>query len=95
MWRRCLAGYLILGLLFAPCLASSEPLPSSSGVYLSDSELAKIEAEIKAAQEALKKSSETIAQQSKDLTTLSIFCGVLGGALVLEAVASIIVAIKH
>ena len=117
MWERpCLAGLLALGLLFAPCSAFSEPSPSSPGVYLSQSEADAIEAEILAAQEALRKSNETIAQQSqlltqaesnlkasneiiakqsRDLTMLSIFCGGLAGALVLEGVGLVIVAIKR
>jgi len=82
---------------------------------LSQSEADAIEAEILAAREALRKSSETIAQQSqlltqaennlkasneiiakqaRDLTMLSIFSGVLAGALVLEGVGLIIVAIR-
>jgi len=116
MWqRKYLAGLLALGLLFAPCSASSEPLPSSPGVYLSQSEADAIEAEILAAREALRKSSETIAQQSqlltqaennlkasneiiakqsRDLTMLSIFCGGLAAALIIEGVGLIIVAVK-
>ena len=82
---------------------------------MSQSEADAIEAEILAAQEALRKSNETIAQQSqlltqaesnlkasneiiakqsRDLTMLSIFCGVLAGALVLDGVGLVIVAIK-
>ena len=92
-WRTLSIG-LAFGILFGPCLAYSEPLPSSHSVVLSQAEYDQIEAAIVQAQEALKKSNEEIAKLSRDLTTRSIFCGVLAGALVLEGVALIIEAVK-
>jgi hypothetical protein len=51
---------------------------------LSSSDYEKIIAEIQAAQAALDRSSQTIAQQSKDLRTRSILCGALGIVATLE-----------
>ena len=53
-------------------------------VTLSQSDYEKIIAEIQAAKEALDRSSQTIARQSKDLTTRSILCGTLGIVATLE-----------
>ena len=66
------------GLFFAPFSAWSEPLPSSSSVSLSQAEYDKIVAEIKAADQALKQSSETIAKQEEDYRMLSLFLLGLG-----------------
>jgi len=57
-------------------------------------EAAKLKDWIMGAKAALEQSNETIAAQSRALTRRSIFCGVLAGALVLEGVGLIIVAIK-
>jgi hypothetical protein len=86
---------LALGLLFAPSLAWSEPPQSSSSVSLSQTEYDKIVAKIQAADQSLKTSSETIAKQEKALRTLWIFSGVLASAIVLQAAADIIQAIKR
>lgn len=94
MWRRFLIGFLALGLLSGRFLAYSAPPHSSPSVTLSQTEYDKIVADIQAADLALKKSSETITKQEKDLRTLWIFCGVLGGALALQATADIIQAVK-
>ena len=91
---RWLSICLAFGLLCAPFLAYSEPLPPSHSVVLSQAEYDQIEAAIVQAQEALKKSNEEIAKQSRDLTRLSWLCGTLAGALVLEGVALIIEAAK-
>lgn len=92
-WRILSIG-LAFGLLFAPCLAYSEPLPSSVSVVLSQAEYDQIEAAILQAREALKRSNEEIAKLSKDLTMRSIFCGVLAGALVLNGVGLLIEAVR-
>ena len=91
---RWLSICLAFGLLCAPCLAYSEPLPSLHSVVLSQAEYDQIEAAIVQAQEALKKSNEGIAKQSRDLTRLCWLSGALAGALVLEGVAFIIEAAK-
>jgi hypothetical protein len=51
---------------------------------LSSEEYASIVESIKAAKEALDRSSQTIAQQSRDLTQRSILCGTLGIVATLE-----------
>jgi hypothetical protein len=94
MWRKILSIGLACGLLLAPLSASPLPSSSSSSVTLSAEEYAAIEAAMMQAQEALKQSNATIAKQSKDLTTLWIFCGVLGTALILDATAELITAVK-
>ena len=108
MWRKSLALLLVLGALLGPCSAWSEPVPSSSGVYLSTSEydaivttieeakaeLEKSNATIETLSNQLKLSSEEIAKQSRALMRRSIFCGVLGAALVLNGVGLIIASIK-
>lgn len=86
---------LVFGLLLGPCLAYSEPFPSSSSVSLSQSEYDQIVAEIQAAQIALQTSNDLIAKQSKDLKMLSLLSGALAAGLILEGAAMIIVTIKH
>jgi hypothetical protein len=76
---------LAFGLFFAPFSAWSEPRPSSSSVSLSQAEYDKIVAEIQAADQALKQSSETIAKQEKDLRMLSLFSLGLGLSLGAES----------
>lgn len=98
MWRRWVAFCLVLGLSLAPCLASSPPespsSPSSGSVVLSAEEYASVEAAILQAQEALKTSNEKIQAQSKALTMLWIFSGVLVLAVTIRATADLITAIK-
>jgi hypothetical protein len=90
-----LSLFLICGLLFAPCSALSEQLPSSLVVTLSPDEYAAITQAILDAQEALRKSNAEIATLSRDLKMRSIFCGMLGAALVLDGIGFIIIAIKN
>lgn len=96
---RWLSIFLALGLLFAPSLAWSLPdSPSqgqSSSVVLSQAEAAQIQVAMEQAQEALKKSNEEIANQSKLLTKLWLFSGALAAGVIIEAVANIIHAIKE
>ena len=72
MWRKLLSLGLVFGLLCGPLLAlpsqGSQSSAPSGSVILSASEYAAIEAALLQAQEALKKSNETIAQQSQLLT---------------------------
>ena len=95
MWRRSLAGCLVIALLLAPCSAWSDQSPPLPSVTLSAAEAAQIEAALEEAQAALKRSNETIAEQSKTLTRLSILCAALGVALVAEGVASAVRAIRQ
>lgn len=90
MWRKSLAICLALGLSLAPSLAWSEPLPSSYSVALSQSEYDQILAALESARESLKRSNETIANQSKRLRMQSLFCAALAGALVVNGVGLII-----
>lgn len=76
---------LAFGLFFAQSSAYAEPPPSSSSVSLSQADYDKIVAEIKAADLALKQSSETIAKQEKDYRMLSIFSLGLGLGMGAEA----------
>lgn len=108
MWRRSLALLLVLGALLGPCSAWSEPVPSSSGVYLSTSEYDAIVTAIETAKAELEKSNQTIetlsnqlkisneeiARQSRALTLRSVFCATLGAALVLNGVGLIVAAIR-
>ena len=108
MWRRYASTCLALGLLLAPVSVSSEPLPSSRGVWLSISEYDAIVAAVETAQTELEKSYATIetlstrlkisneemARLSRGLKLRSIFCGVLGAALVLNGVGLIIASIN-
>jgi len=72
MWRKLVSVGLVFGLLCGPLSALPSQGSQSSGqsgsVTLSASEYAAIEAALFQAQEALRKSNETIAQQSQLLT---------------------------
>lgn len=87
----CIVGFVLL----SPLSALPLPEPSSSGVYLSDAEVAEMEAAIKEAQEALDRSSLKIAQQEKDLKRLWLVCGLLGAALMVDATAHLVIAVKN
>ncbi len=87
----CLAGFA----LFAPLSAWSEPLAPSPSVTLSPEEYAQIVAAMESARDSLKQSNEIIKSQSQNLTRLWIFCAVLGTALVIDAAAEIIEAVKR
>ena len=99
MWRKWLSLGLVFGLSFAPLSALPSPpsqsSPQSGSVTLSADEYAAVEAAISQAKEALRKSNEQIATQSKTLTVLWIFSGTLALALTLEAVADLTTAIKR
>ena len=86
----CLAGCLLL----SPLSASPLPGPSSSGVWLSDEEVAEMEAAIVEAQEALDRSSDQIAKQEKDYKKLLTLCVVLGIALAVDGVAILVVSLR-
>jgi hypothetical protein len=104
MCRKGLSLLLGFGLLCAPCLVSSEPVLSSLVVTLSPDEYAEIVDAIAEGREALVKSSATIeklsirleesnkliSKQSRNLTMLWIFCGVLSGALVANGIGLIL-----
>jgi outer membrane lipoprotein-sorting protein len=77
---------LAFGLLLAPFSVCAQQAPPSSSVILSGEEYDQIVAAITQAQADLKKSSETIAQQSKDLATRSMFCAVLASVAATEFV---------
>lgn len=85
---------LVLGLLLAPCSASSEPLASSPSVTLSTAEYDQIVAAIEEADRQLGAPSETIAKLERDSRKLWIFSGVLALALVADGIAEIIQAAK-
>lgn len=93
--RKLIAVYLAGFVLLSPVLASPVPASSSSGAWLSDAEIAGMEAAILQAQESLDRSSSKIAAQEKDLKKLWTLCAVLGIALAVDATAHIIVAIKN
>jgi hypothetical protein len=86
----CLAGLVLL----SPASALPVPPPSLSGVWLSDAEAAEMEAAIAEADKALQASSDKIARQEKDLKKLWLVCALLGGALAVDAVAHLVIAIK-
>jgi hypothetical protein len=88
--RKWLILFLAGLLLLSPLSASPLPGPSSSGVWLSDEEVAEMEAAILEAQAALDKSSELIAKQEKDYKRLLTLCVVLGIALTANGIATII-----
>ncbi len=88
--RKWLILFLAGLLLLSPLSASPLPEPSSSGVWLSDEEVAEMEAAIVEAQKALDKSSELIAKQEKDYKRLLTLCVVLGIALTANGIATII-----
>jgi hypothetical protein len=92
--RKLIAVFLAGCVLLSPVLALDSPQPSSSGVWLSDEEAAEMEAAILQAQEALDRSSQEIAKQEKDLKRLYWLCALLGAALVIDATAGIIIALK-
>jgi hypothetical protein len=92
--RPFVVGLLVLGLLCAPSLAYASPPQSSMGVTLSQSEYDEVVQAMESAKESLKRSNEIIDSQSKSLTRLWILSELLGSALVLEAVAATIAAIK-
>jgi len=108
MCRKSVSLFLACGLLFAPFLVSSEPVPSSLAVTLSPDDYAAIVDAIAEGREALVKSSATIeklsirleesnnliAKQSKNLTWLWISCAVLGSALVANGIGLVIIAVK-
>lgn len=87
----CLAGFV----LCLPLSALDSPPPSSSGVWLSDAEIAEMEAAIIQAQEALDRSSSKIAAQEKDLKKLWTLCAALAIALAVDATAHLVIAIKN
>ena len=82
-----LALCLAFGLLCAPSLAFSAPLPSSSSVTLSQSEYDQIMAAMEAAQAALIRSNKEIATLSRDSQMLWILSGVLASVVLVEGVA--------
>lgn len=82
--------FLVGCLLLSPLSALPLPESSSSGVWLSDEEVAEMEAAMLEAQEALDRSSELIKKQEKDLKKLWIACAVLGSVIVIEAVTELI-----
>lgn len=94
MWRKVLSIGLVFALSLARLSALPQPEPVSPSVTLSAEEYAQIEAAMLHAQEALSQSNETIAAQSRSLTTLWIFSGALVLAVTAEAVALIVVAAK-
>ena len=83
MWVKRSALFLVLVLLSSICFASPSSPPSSS-VVLSQDESAQIQAALEQSESALKASNEEIATQSRQISTLSIFCGVLGTALAID-----------
>ena len=91
---RILAAFLAGLVLLSPLSALPLPEPSSSGGWLSDAEVAEMEAAIAEADKALQASSDKIARQEKDLKRLWIVCAVLGSALAVDAVAHLVIAIK-
>lgn len=86
----CLVGCLLLSPLSASPLQES----SSPGVWLSDEEVAEMEAAIVEAQKALDKSSELIAKQEKDYKRLLTLCVMLGIALAVDGVATLVVSLR-
>lgn len=89
-----LSIFVALGLLFAPLSVSSEPVQSAQSVTLSIAEYDQIVAAIEQADKQLQASSETIKRQDKDLKLLSILCGGLALALIVDGTAEIIQAVK-
>lgn len=94
MWRKLLSIGLVFGLLCGPLSAlPSQGSPSSApsgSVTLSAEEYAAIEAAILQAQEALQKSNDQIAMQSRTLTMLWIFSGALAAAVTIDAIADLV-----
>ena len=95
MWARCLALFLVLGMFCAQLSASPQPSPPSSSVTLSSAEYDQIQAAMESAKASLEQSNRIIADQSKSLKRLWIFSGALAGALIIEAVADIVHALKE
>ena len=94
MWRRILGLCLAFGLLSALCWPSPSPVPSSSSVSLSQAEYDQIEAAMESAKESLRRSNETIADQSRSLTRLWLLSGALAVAVVAESAALLVDALK-
>jgi hypothetical protein len=92
--RKWLILFLAGLLLLSPLSASPLPESYSSGVWLSDEEVAEMEAAILEAQAALDRSSDQIAKQERDYKKLLTLCVVLGIALTVDGVATIVVALR-
>lgn len=89
-----LSIFAAFGLLFAPLSASSEPVQSAHSVTLSIAEYDQIVAAIEQADKALAESSKKIAEQERACKLLSILCGGLALALIVDGTAEIIQAVK-
>jgi hypothetical protein len=92
--RKWLILFLAGLLLLSPLSALPLPECSSSGVWLSDEEVAEMEAAMLEAQEALDRSSELIAKQESDYKKLLTLCVVLGIALAVDGVATLVVSLR-
>ena len=92
MWRNFLLGFLAMSLLLAPLSALSAPSssPDSSSSQLEDQMAAALEQ----AREALVRSNEEIATQSRLLTRLWLLTGALSLIASLEAASLVIQAVK-
>jgi hypothetical protein len=96
---------LAFGLLCAPLSALPSPSPPSGSVSISQSEYDRLLAiekaagpalvAMEAAEKSLEQSSQTISDQSTRLKRLGWLCGALSAALVIDAVAHVIEAVKR
>jgi hypothetical protein len=93
MGCRALALFLVLS-LSAPVF-SSPASPQAGSVVLSPAEAASISSALEKSEAALKASSELIKTQSRQIVTLSIFCGVLAIALAADGGTRLVEAVRR